>query len=247
MAGLVKMGWFGRQISVLMVNGKSITGELTETSEQYIVVTRGGAETQIMAHAIVAIRLAERGIGGLRSRQPGGLGRFAAPPHGAVEGLQLRAAQQGGHAREDARPDRRRHQHARRLHHEPRPGAVSASTPHTAAAMQAVADDRLPRAARHLSEARQRHVPPQQHQQQEHLQHGAHRRGGGQPGLLQRPDQGQVQRQVHDHHAARPRGPACPAGPGCRRPASAGAGRSRRTCPPRRRRPRSPCASSSPP
>jgi len=59
MAGLVKMGWFGRQISVLMVNGKSITGELTETSEQYIVVARGGAETQIMAHAIVAIRLAD--------------------------------------------------------------------------------------------------------------------------------------------------------------------------------------------
>ncbi len=59
MAGLVKIGWFGRQISVLMVNGKSITGELTEVSEHYIVVTRGGSETQIMARAIVAIRLAD--------------------------------------------------------------------------------------------------------------------------------------------------------------------------------------------
>jgi sRNA-binding regulator protein Hfq len=58
MAGLVKVGWFGRQISVLMVNGKSVTGELTEVSEHYIVVTRGGADTQIMAHAIMAIRLA---------------------------------------------------------------------------------------------------------------------------------------------------------------------------------------------
>ncbi len=59
MAGLVKIGWFGRQISVLMVNGKSITGELTEVSEHYIVVTRGGSETQVMAHAVVAIRLAD--------------------------------------------------------------------------------------------------------------------------------------------------------------------------------------------
>ncbi len=59
MAGLVKIGWFGRQINVLMVNGKAVTGELTETSEHYIVVTRGGSETQIMAHAIVAIRLAK--------------------------------------------------------------------------------------------------------------------------------------------------------------------------------------------
>jgi len=58
MAGLVKIGWFGRQVSVLMVNGKSVTGELSEVSEHYIVLTRGNAETQIMAHAMVAIRLA---------------------------------------------------------------------------------------------------------------------------------------------------------------------------------------------
>jgi len=58
MAGLVKIGWFGKQISVLMVNGKSITGELTEVGEQYIVITRNGSDTQIMASAIVAIRAA---------------------------------------------------------------------------------------------------------------------------------------------------------------------------------------------
>ena len=58
MAGLVKIGWFGRQVSVLMINGKSITGELSEVGDQYIVVTRAGSDTQIMAHAIVAIRLA---------------------------------------------------------------------------------------------------------------------------------------------------------------------------------------------
>ena len=56
MAGLVKIGWFGKQISVLMINGKSITGELSEVGEQYIVITRNGSDTQIMAHAIVAIR-----------------------------------------------------------------------------------------------------------------------------------------------------------------------------------------------
>ena len=58
MAGLIKTGWFGRQVSVLMVNGKSISGVLSEVGDQYIVVTRGGSDTQIMSHAIVAIRLA---------------------------------------------------------------------------------------------------------------------------------------------------------------------------------------------
>jgi small nuclear ribonucleoprotein (snRNP)-like protein len=58
MAGLVKVGWFGRQVSVLMINGKSITGELTEVSEHYVVITRAASDTQVMAHAIVAIRLA---------------------------------------------------------------------------------------------------------------------------------------------------------------------------------------------
>jgi sRNA-binding regulator protein Hfq len=58
MADVVKSGWFGREVSVLMVNGKSITGELSEVCDNFLVLTRGGAEHQIMVHAIVAIRLA---------------------------------------------------------------------------------------------------------------------------------------------------------------------------------------------
>jgi len=61
--GLVKVGWFGRQVTVLMVNDKSVSGELTEVSEHYIVVTRGTTDTQIMAHAVVAIRLADEKAG----------------------------------------------------------------------------------------------------------------------------------------------------------------------------------------
>ncbi len=61
MPGLVKTGWFGKQINVAMVNGKSLTGELSEVSDLYIVITRGGTEVQIMAHAIIAIRLAAEG------------------------------------------------------------------------------------------------------------------------------------------------------------------------------------------
>jgi len=58
MADIVRTGWFGRDISVLMTNGKTASGELTETAENYIVITRkDGVEMQIMAHAIIAIRL----------------------------------------------------------------------------------------------------------------------------------------------------------------------------------------------
>jgi len=58
MARVIKPEWFGKQVSVLMVNGKSVTGELSEVSDNFIVLSRGGAETQIMVHAIVAVRLA---------------------------------------------------------------------------------------------------------------------------------------------------------------------------------------------
>ena len=56
MAQVVKTEWFGRQISVLMVNGKSVTGELSEVTDSYIVLTRGSSETQVMVHAIIAVR-----------------------------------------------------------------------------------------------------------------------------------------------------------------------------------------------
>ena len=60
-SGVMKQGWFGRQINVLMTNGKSAVGELTEVADKYIVITTNEVETQIMAHAIVAIRLADQG------------------------------------------------------------------------------------------------------------------------------------------------------------------------------------------
>ena len=58
MANVVKISWFGKNVSVLMVNGKTVTGELTEVTDNYIVLNMGGVETEIMVHAIIAIRLA---------------------------------------------------------------------------------------------------------------------------------------------------------------------------------------------
>lgn len=55
MAKIIRNGWFGKQINVLMVTGKQVQGELIEVSDQYLVIERGGTELQIMAHAIVAI------------------------------------------------------------------------------------------------------------------------------------------------------------------------------------------------
>lgn len=57
MANIVKVEWFGRQISILLVTGKTVTGELSEITDDYLVLMRGGAESLIMAHAIVAVRL----------------------------------------------------------------------------------------------------------------------------------------------------------------------------------------------
>ncbi len=60
MANVVKVGWFGKNVSVLMVNGKTLTGELAEVAENYIVLNVGAppVEMEIMVHAIIAIRLA---------------------------------------------------------------------------------------------------------------------------------------------------------------------------------------------
>ena len=61
MADVVKTGWFGRKVTVLMVNGKSLSGELSEVTDKYIVVeTKSGKPTQVMVHAIVAIRPVEQ-------------------------------------------------------------------------------------------------------------------------------------------------------------------------------------------
>lgn len=56
---VVKSSWFGRQITVVLVTDKSVSGELTEVSEHYIVLTNDSGETQVMVHGIIAIRLSE--------------------------------------------------------------------------------------------------------------------------------------------------------------------------------------------
>jgi sRNA-binding regulator protein Hfq len=58
MATVIKTEWFGKQVSVLMVNGKTVTGELAEVTENYLVLNVGAIQMQIMVHAIIAIRLA---------------------------------------------------------------------------------------------------------------------------------------------------------------------------------------------
>ncbi len=58
MASTVKTEWFNQRVKVLMMNDKSVSGTLSEVTDDYIVLTRGSAETQIMCHAIIAVRLA---------------------------------------------------------------------------------------------------------------------------------------------------------------------------------------------
>jgi hypothetical protein len=55
MAKIIKTGWFGKQIRVLLVTGDRVKGELVEVADEYLVIDRAGGEMQIMAHAIVAI------------------------------------------------------------------------------------------------------------------------------------------------------------------------------------------------
>ncbi|MFO7955767.1 MAG: hypothetical protein R6X33_01560 [Candidatus Brocadiia bacterium] len=61
MASTVKTEWFGRRVSVLTVNDKTIKGVLNEVTDQYLVLTRNDSETLIMCHAVVAIRPAPTG------------------------------------------------------------------------------------------------------------------------------------------------------------------------------------------
>lgn len=55
MANVIKTEWFGKQISVVMVNGKTVSGELSEVSDNYIVLTRDKGEVQIMVGAMVMV------------------------------------------------------------------------------------------------------------------------------------------------------------------------------------------------
>jgi ferredoxin-fold anticodon binding domain-containing protein len=54
----VKTAWFGKHVSVLLVNDKSVGGVLTEVTDDYIVLEQKGTETQVMLHAVVALQLA---------------------------------------------------------------------------------------------------------------------------------------------------------------------------------------------
>ena len=63
MANVVKTGWFGRDISVLLSNGKSVSGELSEVSDRYIVLHTKGGDVQVMVHAILVIRPASEAGG----------------------------------------------------------------------------------------------------------------------------------------------------------------------------------------
>ena len=57
MAHSLKSSWFGREVAVLLVNGKTLTGTVAEATDIYIVLQDGsGADTQVMVHAIVAIK-----------------------------------------------------------------------------------------------------------------------------------------------------------------------------------------------
>jgi len=57
MADVVKRGWFGRKVHVVLMNGKSINGEMTEVTDNYIIIEPEGKKpTQVMVHAIVALR-----------------------------------------------------------------------------------------------------------------------------------------------------------------------------------------------
>ena len=60
MANVLRSDWFGRQVNVLLVNGKTISGEVSEVTEHYIVLSRPKSDVQIMGSAMVVITAAEK-------------------------------------------------------------------------------------------------------------------------------------------------------------------------------------------
>jgi sRNA-binding regulator protein Hfq len=60
MANVVRSSWFGRQVSILLVNGKTVSGEVSEVTEHYVVLTRPKGDVQIMGSAIVIATAAEK-------------------------------------------------------------------------------------------------------------------------------------------------------------------------------------------
>jgi sRNA-binding regulator protein Hfq len=59
MAKIIKTGWFGQQLRILLITGDRVKGELIEVADEFLVIDRNGTDMQIMAHAIVAISSAE--------------------------------------------------------------------------------------------------------------------------------------------------------------------------------------------
>ena len=55
---IIKPSWFGREVSILLSNGKKIRGELSEVGQSYLIINTSNGETQVMVHAIVLLRLA---------------------------------------------------------------------------------------------------------------------------------------------------------------------------------------------
>lgn len=67
MAQSIRASWFGREVVVLMSNGKSVSGTISEATDTYIVLQdAAGSETQVMVHGILAIKLAQN-----QTPQPG--------------------------------------------------------------------------------------------------------------------------------------------------------------------------------
>jgi len=60
MGNVLRGGWFGRQVSILLVNGKTVGGEVSEVTDHYIVLTRPGKpDVQVMGTAVVLVTAAE--------------------------------------------------------------------------------------------------------------------------------------------------------------------------------------------
>lgn len=58
---VLKAEWFGRKISILLVNDKTVSGEVTEVSSSYIILDTGSGQMQIMKNSIILIRPVDNG------------------------------------------------------------------------------------------------------------------------------------------------------------------------------------------
>mgnify|MGYP006309187193 CR=1 FL=1 len=69
MAQSIRATWFGRNVVVWLSTGKSVSGTISEATDTYLILEdQNGVETQVMVHAILAIKLADQ-----QSEQSGGV------------------------------------------------------------------------------------------------------------------------------------------------------------------------------